>query len=161
MLVFVASDCLTIAAILPRSATYPHQSSVFYKGERQQEMVSPTFFDYSEKTGKQLEYQMRSILRSRINKLDQAVQAEAGTPLRIWVTIYCDMAPEDAVESLTRPLVVKGIDVRRIPPTFNSKTKEWILVYWDQIIPEARELILEKAEEIRSCLGLQGENPRP
>ncbi len=31
---------------------------------------------------------MRSILRSRIDKLEKAVQAEAGKPLRVWVVAF-------------------------------------------------------------------------
>ena len=79
----------------------------------------------------------------------------------IWKTVYWDLVLEDTIESLIKPLAPEGIDIRRIPYVLNSETKVWILEHWDQVISEARELILEKAEEIRSHLGLQGKDRRP
>ena len=99
-------------------------------------------------------------IESRIDKLEKAVQAETGGPLVIWITKFFDMTLDDTVENLTRPLATEGTDVRRVPYALNSETKAWILEHWDQIIPEAREVLMEKMEKM-STLEPPREDQKP
>jgi hypothetical protein len=92
---------------------------------------------------------MRNNPKSRIEKLEKAVQAKRKELILVWKTVYWDLALEDTIESLIKPLAPEGIDIRRIPYELSEETRAWILKHWDQLIPEAREVMMEKMEDRR------------
>jgi len=109
-------------------------------------------------SGRQLRSDNANNAKSRIDKLGKAVQAEAGKPLLVWVTAFSDMAPGGCGRKPDPALPCGGNRYAGIPHALNSEAKPWIRERWDQIIPEAREIMMD---EMRPILELPREDRKP